>query len=77
MIFEYSKQTVGGALVPHLTISSKISLLKIQEVVLKILENIDTSCAKNLTNSTPDPIIIIVLLEKEIASKLSEDTFFG
>jgi hypothetical protein len=57
--------------------SSKISLLKIQEVVLKILENIDSSCAKHLTNSTPAPIIIIVLLEKEIASNLSEDTFFG
>jgi hypothetical protein len=77
LIFEYSKQTIGDALVPLLTISSKIMLLKIRGVVPKILENIDPNCAKYLTNAAPDPISMIVLLEKEIASNLSEDPFSG
>jgi hypothetical protein len=53
-------------------------LLKIQEVVPRILENIDLNCASSLSLILlSDPILIIVMLGKEIASNLSEDTFSG
>ena len=75
--FEYSKRKVGDVLVPHRTMSSKITPHKKQEVVQKILESFDVKIQSTILLALPDPISNIVMLEKEMASKLSEDTFSG